>query len=355
MLRFSKILFYSTLVFLLLWQLPWCYSFFTSKPVKMPFALYSTVAGDFILTGNEDGAGVKRRDLGGNEYTQREVDSLLPAFYYRQLITDERFPDTLNGVAISPRLVQTGNFTFKVTPSDINVHEVALYPLLESMSGRVDLEMPGDVFRIHARGIEFIDMNSNTIKKEKSALFTNAMLKKGFKFPATVIAGNPVTRKEYDEGYLVLDSDNKLFHLKRTKDRPYVRAIDLPDGVRPAHLFVTEFRNKKSLGFLTDINHAFYVLEAKTYRLEKVDIKAYNPKTDAISIFGNMFDWTIRVSGLGSEAYYAVRADDYSLIKRYEPKVPEQSVAQKIGEYIFPLRIHFTSPLDKSVKPRVTL
>ncbi|MDL2252425.1 DUF4857 domain-containing protein [Odoribacter sp. OttesenSCG-928-J03] len=353
MLRFNKIFFYATIVILLLWQLPWCYNFFTSRPVKKPFVLYSSVLHDFILTGNEDGSGLKRRDLSDREYTQYELDSLLPTFYYRQLITDGRLPDSLNGVAITPRAIQQDNFTFRITPSDINAPKIELYPLLESMSGRVDLEMPDDVFRITHKGIHFIDMNTNVINEEKSTLFTEAMLKKGFQFPAQMITGNPTTRKEYDEGYLILDSGNHLFHLKRVQNRPYVRAIEIPADIQLKHLFVTEFRNRKTLGFATDINNAFYVLEAKTYHLQQVPIRAYNPNTDAFVVFGNMFDWTVRVLGAEVDEYYAIDANDYSMIKKYEPEAPVRTLAEKIGKYIFPVRIHFTSPNDKYVKPRV--
>ena len=41
--RFSTILLYVTIAFLLLWQLPWCYNFFVVKPEKTPFTLYSFV------------------------------------------------------------------------------------------------------------------------------------------------------------------------------------------------------------------------------------------------------------------------------------------------------------------------
>lgn len=34
--RFSTILLYVTIAFLLLWQLPWCYNFFVVKPEKTP-------------------------------------------------------------------------------------------------------------------------------------------------------------------------------------------------------------------------------------------------------------------------------------------------------------------------------
>lgn len=51
------------------------------------------------------------------------------------------------------------------------------------------------------------------------------MTKKNFRFPAIEIVGNPTVKKEYDEGYLLLDADRRLFHLKQVKGRPYVRAI----------------------------------------------------------------------------------------------------------------------------------
>ena len=93
--RFSTILLYVTIVFLLLWQLPWCYNFFVVKPEKTPFTLYSFVIGDFAQMGQEEGKGTVRRDLAGNIYSEAAFDSILPMFYFRQLMSDERFPDTI--------------------------------------------------------------------------------------------------------------------------------------------------------------------------------------------------------------------------------------------------------------------
>ena len=156
--RFSTILLYVTIAFLLLWQLPWCYNFFVVKPEKTPFTLYSFVIGDFAQMGQEEGKGSVRRDLAGNIYSEAAFDSILPMFYFRQLMSDERFPDTIKGIAVTPKMVQTENFNFRSVPSDINAPSIGLYPLMESMSGRVDLKMPDDVFRITSKGIEFIDM-----------------------------------------------------------------------------------------------------------------------------------------------------------------------------------------------------
>ena len=50
------------------------------------------------------------------------------------------------GYEVLPKIVQTENFNFRSAPTDINTPSIRLYPLLESMSGRVDLKMPGITF-----------------------------------------------------------------------------------------------------------------------------------------------------------------------------------------------------------------
>ena len=325
--RFSTILLYVTIAFLLLWQLPWCYNFFVVKPEKTPFTLYSFVIGDFAQMGQEEGKGSVRRDLAGNIYSEAAFDSILPMFYFRQLMSDERFPDTIKGIAVTPKMVQTENFNFRSVPSDINAPSIGLYPLMESIT---------------SKGIEFIDMASNSVKEDKSLQFTEAMTKKEFRFPATEIVGNPTVKKEYDEGYLLLDADRRLFHLKQVKGRPYVRAITLPEGLTLEHLYLTEFRNKKTLAFMTDVNNAFYVLQSRTYEVVKTGIPVFNPETDALTIIGNMFDWTVRVTTPTSDNYYALNADDYSLIKKLENASSTHSMPG----------ITFTSYTDKYVIPR---
>ena len=344
MIRFSKILLGITILLLLLWQLPWCYRFFTSKQQRNPFTIYSCVIGDFALTQSGEGKGIKRTDLAGNTYTEAEFDSILPMFYYRQLMSDDRLPDSINGVAITPRIIQMESFNFRHSPEDINAPVIGLYPLLESLSGRVDLKMPDDVFRITDKGIEFIDIESNSVKAAKSQLFTEAMSKKGFVFPAKEISGNPTTRKEYDEGYVMLDVKNRLFHVKQVKGKPYVRSIEVPTDITLKHLFITEFKNHKTLAFMADAENHFYVLNNKTYDIVKVGIPSFNPKTDGMTILGNMFDWTVRVMTEESDSYYAVDANDYSLIKQID---------YKNGDIDLPIQLYFTSGADKFVKPRM--
>ena len=114
------------------------HNFFVVKPEKISFTLCSSVIGDFVMMGQEEEKGTVRCDLTGNIYSETVFASILSMFYFRRLMSDERFPDTLNGVTVTPKIVQTENFNFRNVPTDINTPSIRLYPLLESMFGRVD-------------------------------------------------------------------------------------------------------------------------------------------------------------------------------------------------------------------------
>lgn len=342
MLRIIKVIFWVLVAMLALWQVPWCYNFFfTDKPVSTPFTLYSSVVGEFAMLEHSDNK-FSYTDRTGREYSEEEFDSILPMFYYRQLITDDRFPETICGIAVTPRQVQIHNFNFRLTPSDINKPHIGLYQMLETMSGRVDLLLPDDVFRMTDSGIEFIDMATNSVNEAKSEAFTNMMLSKGFVFPAYRIAGNPTDRKEYDEGYVMLDAKRNLYHVKMTKGRPYCRAIELPDGMMADHLFITEFPARTMLAFIIDSDGGFWVVNRASYDVVRTGLPAIDPNTETVLIMGNMLDWTVAVDDGKSERYYALSATDYSLLDSMSYETPSNRIKG----------LKFTSSKDKFVKLR---
>lgn len=341
MTRLSRLFLILILAFLAVWQLPWCYAFLTAKASRQPFVMYSSLLGDFLLTGYDDASGLTRRDTQGRTYTEQETDSLLPLFYMRQLMADERFPDTLFGRAISPREVQQTSFSFRVRPSVVNAPVAGIYFLMESRPKRVDLQMPDDAFRFTREGIEFITMETNTVDADKSARFTRVMREKGFCFPPRQVAGNPTTQKDYDNGYLLLDARGQMFHLKCVVGQPYVKPLSLPSDVEPQHVFVTEFRDRKLLGFMTDAQHRLYAVRADGSTV-LTGIPAYNPERDDLMIMGNMIDWTVRVSASGTLHCYALSADDYSLLDALDLPIDNSYVPG----------LSFTSPFDQYVCPR---
>lgn len=338
---FGKILLAFLVLVILTWQIPWLLGFLGTQPVRTPFCLYSCVIRDFALIDSRNEALV-HTDRQGRIYTERQFDSILPLFYARQLRAEGRFPDSLQGRPLCFQTAMRQDFFFRSSPSEINKEKPGIYFLLESMSGRVDLEMPSDAFRIHRGGIEFINMETNTLNPGKSRDFTQAMRSAGFVFPAKAVGGNPTVRKEYDEGYLLTDSEGKLFHLKMMEGKPFCRYIPLPADVCPKYLFVTEVEVRDMLGLFTDGRNRLYVLRMPGYELVQVDIPSFDPEKESLSIIGNLLDWTLCSGGPDSVRYYAVSRMDFHCL----------------GQYSLPRgrsRVHglcFTSSLDSYVKPR---
>lgn len=350
MIKYSKAFLFITVILLLMWGLPWAWHFLFAKPGSYPFTIYSCVAHQFVAM-DRSGGSVAYLGEDGTIYTEKQFDSILPTLYNRQLVSDGRFPAQINGVEIDNRTLQIEKFMFRHKPSDINVKRPSLYPLFEGMSGRVDLQMPGDVFRMSDR-MEFVDMEENQVNEERSQRFTQALLDKGFHFPAGVIAGDQNVRKEYDEGYLMTDREGQMFHVKRLKDRPFVRNTEI-SGVKVKYIFPTTFRNRRFYGFVSDEDQNFYVLNAKTYELKPLPIPALNPEKETITIFGDPFYWTVQVLGEDGLKIYAIDANDYSLVAT--KVIPaEESQAAKIGKYIFPAELSFTVSTDQYVWPRFT-
>lgn len=226
-----------------------------------------------------------------------------------------------------------------------------IYQLLESMPARVDLEAPSDVFRITDHGIEFVDMETNTIDRQKSDAFTRAMKRKGFEFPARVVAGNASTRKEYDNGCLLVDDAFRVFHLKQVRGRPFVRRPDIPAGLGIEHIFVTEFRDRRLLGLLVDKDNRLHALETD-YTLHALPIGTVDPRRESLSIVGDLFYWTVEVGNAGSERLIAVNARDYTRVDEHVFE-PMAGAWQRRFGYLFPFSLSFTSSTDGYVEPRL--
>jgi len=337
----SKLLFVLTLLFLALWQLPWAYNFMTQKKSKHSFTLFSPLLKNFI-SNQVDKAGNLYSTDGENNYSKAETDSLLPFFHYRQLIQDGRFPDAVGTEKITPRSVQRTNFIFRSHPKDINGPNLTLYALLESKSGRVNLEMPTDLFRTTATGITFIDMNSNTIHQKKSEEFTALLKKKGCQFPLSRINGNGTNRKEYDNGYLLVDKQQQLFQLKMVGGHPFVRKIKIPNSIELDALFVTEFRNHSMLAFVTDMQKQLYVITLPDYTLQKIQIPSFNAHSQQLTIIGNLYTWTLHIKDEVGSYYYGINATNYQL---YKQRCIPQEKSKMWG-------IQFTSNIDNYMKIR---
>ena len=342
-----KILYIGLSVFLLSWIIPSLVELSLDSSSRYPFTYYSSVVNQFCYFDQEDD-NVRGRDMSGRTYTDAEFDRVLPMFYYRQLAMENALPDSIQGVPVDLHTIARNNFFFWYKPKDKNTPVIALYPMFESCSGKVDLENPSDMFRLK-ENIEFIDMATNRVDEQKSARFQQALEKAGFAFPAQWVAGIPTSQKSYDEGYFALDSEGHLFHVKMTNGKPFVKDTKVRDI---SCMLPMEIENRSLYGFLFDTHHTLYYLSTDGYRLGQV-LDDVDPDKDRVSIMANMFYWTVAKTTSDGEHTYALESRSMQRVDSLFRPAPE-SAWDKTLPYLFPFTVTFQDSTNSYIYPRVS-
>ncbi|MFZ5940382.1 MAG: DUF4857 domain-containing protein [Bacteroidota bacterium] len=317
--------------------LPGLYWLAFEKPISAPFIMYSCIDDDFVSI--HDGV---RMDRKGNELTLDEYEQKLPLLNMRQLLMSGTMPDTIKGVEMDPQEVNLHRSFFRFKPATMHAPKPGLYPMIESESGRAQLEMPKDFFRISGR-MEFVDAASNEVNEEKTIMFTAVLQKNGFRFPAKMIEGIPTTRKSCDEGYLVIDDNDALFHVKMIEGKPYVYKVDLPEGMKFSYINCVDFKDRKYYAYLFTTTNELYILTQDDYELVRWSVDNLNPPTEEIRIYGDLFNYNVISTG---ENYMNVTILDknYARVTEYNEtwESREESKQGRIFSLLFPAQISLT-------------
>ena len=318
--------------------LPQLYWMAFSEPDKPAFIMYSCIKNDFMII-DRDADAMQWRDTKGNSYPRNEFEKNLPLFYYRQLMLANTMPDSINGVAMDMHSINYNRTIFSISPNELDAPVAELYPLFEAESGRANIEMPDDFFRIGWR-MEFIDAKTNKILEEKSRMFSAVLYKRGFEFPAKSINGIPTPQKSIDEGYLVTDSKNQLFHIKMLQGKPYVVKVNLPSGLKFKAISCQDFRNKRFYAYLFSTSNELYILTQDEYELIKFPVSGIDPQKYKIRILGDLFHYNISITSNDFIKVYAVDSD-YNYVDEYQEfRHPANNAkAAKVFKALFPWQI----------------
>ncbi len=318
--------------------LPKIYWKLFNESVRVPLILYSPINEKFMIFRLDSEN--RYQDEDGKNYTRAKFEAMEPVFYFRQLVTENRMPDSLRGIALDYTEIRHNNFRIRLTPNQLNPPTIDLLPMIESRSGRASLSMPEDVFRITDKSIEFIDCYSNTIDEEKSEYFTEALKKEGFVFPNKLIFGNPTTRKPFDEGYFIVDSEDKIFHLKMVKGMPFCKNINVPKDFRVKSMNIVESPLREFYGVIISENDELYLISYNNYKLINVPMKGYNSKNTTLIFRGDIFFRSIQLVNDDSVEIFMYNKK-YKQIDRYsEPIKNIKKAGAGITEgYLFPFVI----------------
>ncbi len=308
--------------------------------IDSPYFMYSSVKKGFMTRKFVNKVNTYW-DNYGQEITMTQYEKALPMVYYRQLSSNGTMPDSLFGQEMDIHTLAINQAHFLLKPAQISMPDYGLYPLFESASGRVNLEMPQDYFRIGKRGMEFIDATSNKVLNEKSKQFSKVLTDQGFIFPAKKIAGIPTTRKSRDDGYFVLDAAHHLFHLKMVGGNAEVNIVPLLRGMRIKHIACVDLKNREYYCYVVTEDSDLYVILYDTYEFVHLPISGYKADEHNLRIMNNLFNKQITVSGDDFSSCFALDRD-YKLIdqitERWEPK--EKSTAGIIASLIFPVTLN---------------
>ncbi|MDP3914457.1 MAG: DUF4857 domain-containing protein [Bacteroidota bacterium] len=327
--------------------LPKLYWMAFEKPVRKPFILYSCINDDFMIHRISEKTW---EDTKGNQFTREEYEKKLPLMFEKQLITSGSWPDSIIGMALDMRTISKAKSFFRLKASEIDAPFPELYPLFESQSGRTKIDLPDDFFRITWR-IDFIEAATNKVLEEKSQLFSAALYQNGFSFPAKKISGLATPRKSIDEGYLIIDSKDQLFHLKMIKGFPYVKEIDVPDGLKFRHISCVDFKNKDFYAYLFSDKNEIYILTQDDYKLIKWPVDGFDASNCDLKIFGDLFNYTVIIEAEDHIKAIAL-SPDYQVVNTYTEnwKLKEDQTEGKIFASLFPAQLSMTSDNSKFIR-----
>lgn len=346
------------------WVLPWVVELCFPNPVTDPFVGYSPV-NDRLIISTPMGKAARRkaqtdiRDIDpatgrpDRSYTEEQRDSLLPEIFANQLASKNMMPDSIKGVEMSMAAIRRNRWIFSSLPRNINRDVPRVYPLMESMPLRFDLEAP-EVALCLAGRVEIIDISTNRPDTLKTRRFARMFADRGFRFPALEASANVTTRKAYDNGYLLIDANRDIFHLKMQASRPSMARIGCPDGATPSHVFVMENADRALYGLVaTEERRLFAIARDDSYSLIELPGVSFDPEKQRISILKGLFAWTVKVSDDKAIHWTALSSDSLRLLGQYDYIYPADRL-HAVTQWIFPFITTFTSADDSMVYPRIS-
>lgn len=347
--------YYLILIFITLiglWVIPSFVKKATYSPDNYPFVYYSSILKElgFVDYKNKE---MPLSDQQGNRYTASQFDSLMPLLNYRQLMSDGRLPDSIDGYEITAPLLRSKQVVFRYAPKERHTPDKGLYFLFETMPKRVGLVMPEDVFRLK-NSIEFVDAETNTVNRAKSDLFAKSLDKAGYTFPSQWAIGNPNPRKAYDEGYFSMDAKGGLYHIKMVNNRPYIRNTRVSEQVDVAWFSIYEAADKRFYGFLFDKQGGVYIVESQEgqYALRKLAIDPVDLEKDQVMVMGNLLYWTVSVTTLHSRKYYGLETSTLEKVAEYTVR-REENKWDKTAKWLFPYYLTFQHPDSNYLYPQI--
>ncbi|MDQ2079240.1 DUF4857 domain-containing protein [Xanthobacteraceae bacterium Astr-EGSB] len=217
----------------------------------------------------------------GQELDRRTFQTLLPFIYNRDMEVWGLLPVTIGGRAFDRRALTAERMIFELKPRDLADRrvDIAVHPLLESEPGQARLQFPEDIFRFSADRIEFLNVDTLAVDEETTRIFTDALKELGFAFPPRLVEGRATILKPFDDGYLVVDANGVVFHVKRAQGRPRIVRTPIPADLAIRSIQIVENAQRRFMGLLLTRDGRLFLIGREDYRLLPMPTQGYDPDT----------------------------------------------------------------------------
>ncbi|MDO9547685.1 MAG: DUF4857 domain-containing protein [Candidatus Marinimicrobia bacterium] len=320
--------------------LPSLYWMIFDKPLRTPQISYSPIIKDFVYTQTgENSSGEKEYlDNQGKSYDRKSYEALLPFSFYYNLDKWGILPDSIDGIPISTSYIRRNSQIVRIRSVYFHTPMIQISPLFESQSDFTRLEMPNELFRISDK-LEFLNARSNSVVDSLSDIYNQAFTERGFQFPAKYIAGNPTTRKAFDEGYFIIDAANTVFHLKQIKGKPYCVRTGIPIDLNLRYITVEENSRREFYAIAVTWENQIYLITYDDYKLVRLPVNDFNADEMDLMFYIDPIYRTIKYYS-DQELKCIVTDKDYNIIDTYETRwLPKSEwTSSKIAAAIFPFQ-----------------
>jgi hypothetical protein len=310
------------------------------KPIRTPQVSFSPIIKDFVFTQTKKNNGDKMYlDNQGNSYDRKNYQALLPFSYYYNLERWDVLPDTIDGIPISISYIRRNTQFVRIRSYYFHTPMIQLYPLFESQSDFTRLEMPNELFRITNK-IEFLNARTNSVVDSLSEIYNLALVEQGFQFPARYIAGNPTTRKAFDEGYFIIDAANSVFHLKQIKGKPYCTNTGIPADLNIRYIIVQENSRREFYALMVTRENDLYLISYDDYKLIRLPVNDFI--ADEMDFLFSIDPIYRTLKYFNDQELKCIVTDkDYKIIDTYETSwLPKTEwTRSKIAVSLFPFQV----------------
>ncbi len=336
--KFSRYIIISFIIIVSSVYIPHYYRLLFYTPTSFQYVLYSSLLKEVMIYDKLDEE-KEWKSVSGKRYTRSESDSLMPLFNYRALMLSGKMPKAVGNIKIDAEQMQKEYFALKINGSSLNRRLIPLFPLFETASANEQPEWPKELFRI-GKKMEFINCRTNSINIKKSTVFTEALKKSGFIFPAHRVFLNPSVLKPYDSGVFMEDHPGNIFHLKSVNGKPIIVKTDIADNKKIKSLIIREIPSKQFWGFAVTEDNELFAILTDNYRLKKIELPDYDSDRDHIYIRGNLL-YRVFTCYHGNEQFTVVTDRQFNPIDSYDKKWStwKETISGKIFSLIFPFAL----------------